>query len=240
MLWISHRGESHDAPENTMRAFRLAWERGTDGIELDIRLTADGQVVCVHDADTERVGDKKLVIAEENFEALSQVDVGQGEKIPLLSQVLAEAPAGKIVYIEIKAGAEILSPLREVIKNSPARIEDLYIIDFKNENLKACKKLLPNIKSYLLSGVKVDDQTKKLTPSPDDLLALVEESKAEGFDLSACEKITKEFLTELRVNDAEIAVWTIDDLDLAKFFMRLGVDAITSNRAAYLRQNLEL
>ena len=47
MLWISHRGESYDAPENTMKAFRLAWKRGTDGIELDIRLTADGQVVCI-------------------------------------------------------------------------------------------------------------------------------------------------------------------------------------------------
>ena len=43
VLYISHRGESADAPENTMAAFRLAWERGTDGIECDVHRTADGR-----------------------------------------------------------------------------------------------------------------------------------------------------------------------------------------------------
>jgi glycerophosphoryl diester phosphodiesterase len=236
MLWISHRGESYDAPENTMLAFRLAWERGTDGIELDIRLTADGQVVCIHDADTERVGDKKLVIAEETYDSLCQVDMGQGERIPLLSQVLTESPAGKIVYIEVKAGLEILSPLAEVIENSSVAVEDLRIIDFNNENLKECKKLLPNIKSYLLSGIKFDDETQQLTPGTDELLAKIKESRVEGFDLFACEEISKEFLSQLH---SEIAVWTINDLDKARKFVSLGVDAITSDRAAYLQRKLE-
>jgi len=235
MLWISHRGESYDAPENTMRAFRLAWERGTDGIELDIRLTADGQVVCIHDADTARVGDKKLVVAEECYEALCQVDVGQGEKIPLLSQVLAESPAGKIVYIEVKAGLEILPLLAEIIRNSSVATEDLRIIDFNNENLRECKKLLPNIKSYLLAGIGVDENTQQLTPGVNELLAKINESKVEGFDLYACEKIDKEFLSEL---GTEIAVWTINDLNKASKFVSLGVDAITSDRAAYLQNEL--
>lgn len=237
MLWISHRGESCDAPENTMKAFRLAWERGTDGNELDIRLTADGQIVCIHDADTERIGDKKLVIAEETYEALCQVDVGQGERIPLLSQVLAESPAGKIIYIEVKVGLEILPPLAKVIGNSTAAIEDLRIIDFNNENLKECKKILPDIQSYLLSGVGVDEKTQCLIPGTGELLAKIKESKVEGFDLFACEKIDKEFLTEL---DAEIVVWTINDLNKAKQFVSLGVDAITSDCAAYLQTTLEV
>ena len=240
MLWISHRGESYDAPENTLGAFRLAWERGTDGIELDIRLTVDGQVVCIHDADTGRVGDKKLVVADETYEALSQVDMGQGGRIPLLSQVLAEAPTGKTIYIELKAGTEILSPLAEVIENSLVKAEDLCIIDFKNDNLKACKQLLPNIKSYLLSGIGVDEKTRRLTPGADELLALAGESGAEGFDLFANEEITGEFLDRLRANNAEIAVWTINDADTANKFALLGVDAITSDRAAYLQNQLEL
>lgn len=242
MLWISHRGESYDAPENTMSAFRLAWERGTDGIELDIRLTADGQVVCIHDADTGRVGDKKLVVAEETYESLCQVDVGvfksseyKNERIPLLSEVLAESPAGKIVYIEVKAGLEILVSLIEIIENSPAAHEDLCIIDFNNENLQESKKLLPDIKSYLLSGVGLDEKTQQLTPSTAELLAKIKESKVEGFDLSACEGIDKEFLSEL---GTEIAVWTINDIDKAKQFISLGVDAITSDRAAYLQNEL--
>jgi glycerophosphoryl diester phosphodiesterase len=239
MLWISHRGESHDAPENTLKAFRLAWERGTDGIELDIRLTADGQVVCIHDADTGRVGGKKLLVAEESYETLSRLDVGEGERIPLLSQVLVESPKGSIIYIEIKDGPEILIPLAEIIKKSPAAPEDLRIIDFKNENLTICKKLLPDIKSYLLSGIEFDEKTKKLTPSASELLTRIAESGADGFDIFAREQITKEFLEQLRSDNAEIAVWTIDELKPAGKFVSLGVDAITSNRAAYLQKKLE-
>lgn len=237
MLWISHRGESHDAPENTMKAFRLAWERGTDGIELDIRLTADKQVVCIHDADTGRVGNKKLLVAEEAFETLSRIDVGEGENIPLLSQVLAESPESSIIYIEIKDGPEILEPLADVIKNSTAARADLRIIDFKNDNLRACKKLLPYIKMYLLSGIEFNEKSGKLSPSASELRARIGESGAEGFDLFACEKIDKEFLVEL---DAETAVWTIDKPETAEKFIALGVDVITSNRAAYLQNKLEM
>jgi glycerophosphoryl diester phosphodiesterase len=219
-----------------MKAFRLAWECGTDGIELDIRLTADGQIVCIHDTDIGRGGDKNLVVAKESYETLCQVDVGEGERIPLLSQVLAESPAGKMIYIEVKAGLEILNPLAELIETIEVAIEDLCIIDFKNENLKECKKLLPNIKSYLLSVVGVDEKTQKLTPGIADLLAKMKESKFDGFDLYACEGITKEFLVEL---DTEIAIWTIDDIAKAKKFKSLGVDAITSNRAAYLKTHME-
>ncbi len=237
MLWISHRGESYDAPENTMKSFRLAWERGTDGIELDIRMTADGHLVCIHDKDTGRVGNKKLFVADETYEILSQVDVGDGEKIPLLEQVLAESPKGRIIYIEIKDGLEIISPLAELVKTFPAIHQDLRIIDFKSENLKACKKLLPDIKIYLLSGIEVDEKSRKLFPSASELLARIAESGVDGLDLFACEKIDKRFLAEL---DTEVAVWTIDEPNLADKFVSLGIDAITSNRAAYLQKKMEV
>lgn len=236
MLFISHRGESYDAPENTLKAFRLAWQRDTDGIELDIHMTADKKIVCIHDADTGRVGNKKLVVSKETYEVLCQLNVGEGERIPLLSEVLAESPAGKQVYIEIKTGSEILPVLQELVKKFPAKTKDLRIIDFNNDNLNECKKILPEIKSYLLSGVKFDEQTNCLTPSATDFLAKMKESNVDGFDLFACEKIDKAFLDEL---DTEIVVWTIDDISSAKKFKALGVDAITSNRAAYLKTHLE-
>ena len=242
MLWVSHRGESYDAPENTMRAFRLAWERNTDGIELDIRLTADNQVVCIHDAETGRIGDKNLVIADTDYDDLLTVDMGKGERIPLLSEVLAEAPSDKIIYIEVKTGPEILSPLQEVIENSSIPAEMLKIIDFKNENLVECKKLLPHIEAYLLSSVYIDEETNKLAPLPQKLLELKKQSGVDGFDLGACESITKEYLAALRHNDKnmKIAVWTINDIPKAKQFVELGVDVITSDRAAYLQNNLEV
>ena len=53
-LIVAHRGASSDAPENTLRAFRLGWEQGADAIEADFHLTRDGQLVCMHDATTGR------------------------------------------------------------------------------------------------------------------------------------------------------------------------------------------
>ena len=53
-LIVAHRGASHDAPENTLSAFLLAWEQGADAVEGDFLLTRDGQIVCIHDKTTRR------------------------------------------------------------------------------------------------------------------------------------------------------------------------------------------
>src|SRR5687768_9226435 len=58
---IGHRGASHDAPENTIAAFKLALEQGADGFEADFYLSSDGRVITLHDKDTERTAGKKLV-----------------------------------------------------------------------------------------------------------------------------------------------------------------------------------
>ncbi|MFV2065815.1 MAG: glycerophosphodiester phosphodiesterase family protein, partial [Pirellulales bacterium] len=98
-LIVGHRGASHDAPENTLAAFQLAWQRGADGVEGDFYLTSDGHIVCIHDADTERVAGEKLIVAESTLADLRQLDVGawkgerwRGEKIPTLEEVLATVP----------------------------------------------------------------------------------------------------------------------------------------------------
>ena len=67
---IAHRGASHDAPENTLAAFRLAWEQGADGVEGDYYLTKDGEVVCIHDATTGRTGDRDLKVASSTLAEL--------------------------------------------------------------------------------------------------------------------------------------------------------------------------
>ena len=75
--FISHRGESLDAPENTLPAFALSLERQSDGMECDIYFTADGKIVCNHDGNTFRVSGEK-VNAEINattFEDLQKIDV---------------------------------------------------------------------------------------------------------------------------------------------------------------------
>ena len=110
MLWIAHRGESFDAPENTLSAFRLATQSGADGIECDIHMTQDGEIVCIHDADTIRTSNAAFRISETSFPELRKIDFGswkdakwQGEKIPLLSELLDIVKPGMKVLSKSKA-----------------------------------------------------------------------------------------------------------------------------------------
>ena len=73
---VAHRGASYDAPENTIAAFKLAWEQGADIAEGDFRLTADGEIVCIHDQDTARVSDDYLVVSKSTLAQLRRIEVG--------------------------------------------------------------------------------------------------------------------------------------------------------------------
>src|SRR5262245_61979826 len=113
-LIIAHRGASHDAPENTLAAFRLAWQQDADGIECDFYLTRDEAIACIHDETTKRTAGVDLTIADATLDQLRGLDVGSwkdkrwaGERIPLIEQVFQTIPKGKRIYIEVKCGPEI-------------------------------------------------------------------------------------------------------------------------------------
>ena len=90
-LVFGHRGARHAAPENTMMAFELALTEGADGVELDVRLDGDGRVIVLHDTTLARVSEDRETRSAEAMTAaeLSRVDVGRGERVPLLKDVLA-------------------------------------------------------------------------------------------------------------------------------------------------------
>src|SRR5262245_24319538 len=122
---IAHRGASHDAPENTLAAFKEAWKQKADGGELDIFLTGDGKIIVIHDSNTKRTTGVDRKVAEHTLEELRKLDSGRwkserfaGEKLPTLSEMLATAPKGKKVYIEVKGGPEIVPELNRVLKAS--------------------------------------------------------------------------------------------------------------------------
>ena len=78
-LVVAHRGASRDAPENTLAAFKLAWEQGADAIEGDFLLTKDNKIVCIHDKSTGRLADRKLIVKESTLSQLRELDVGLGK-----------------------------------------------------------------------------------------------------------------------------------------------------------------
>ena len=92
-IW-GHRGASADAPENTLPAFALALGQGADGIELDVQLTRDDEVVVIHDETLERTTDGHGWVADHSLDELRRLDASagwtgfDGTRIPLLAEVL--------------------------------------------------------------------------------------------------------------------------------------------------------
>lgn len=72
---VAHRGASHDNAEHTLRAYAAALDAGADGLECDVRLTADGHLVCVHDRDLRRTASSRGLISTMELADLDQVDV---------------------------------------------------------------------------------------------------------------------------------------------------------------------
>lgn len=108
-VYIAHRGlynNQSEAPENTIAAFRKAVRSGY-GIELDVQLTQDGQVVVAHDSRLNRVTGRNGKIQDYTYRELQQFSVfGTEERIPLFSRVLCEVAGKTPLIVEIKAGAD--------------------------------------------------------------------------------------------------------------------------------------
>jgi glycerophosphoryl diester phosphodiesterase len=246
-LIIAHRGASHEAPENTLSAFRLAWEEKADGIEGDFYLSKDGQIVCIHDKTTKRTANKDLSVADSTLAELRQLDVGTwkspkyaGERIPTLSEVLAIVPDGKLIYVEIKCGPEIVPYLSPVFKASGLPARQIRIIAFDENVVDAVKRQLPEIKAYWLTSYKQDKVTQKWSPTAATVRKTLKKLGADGLGTKAeTSVVNQKFVEALRKGGWEFHAWTIDEIQEARKFQSLGVDSITTNRPAFVRKNLK-
>ena len=243
---VAHRGASHDAPENTLAAFRLAWEQGADAIEGDFHLTADGEIVCIHDGTTKKVAGRDLVVARSTLAELRELDVGswkgerwKGERIPTLAEVLGTVPEGKRVLIEIKCGPEILPALEEALAASPRKPEETVIIAFDEEVIAGAKRAMPGRKALWLTSFEKEKETGRWTPSTDEVLSTLGRIGADGVDCKATVPVDRAFAGALRARKKELHVWTVNDPGKARKMRELGVDSITTDRPGWLRKQLE-
>jgi glycerophosphoryl diester phosphodiesterase len=245
--WIAHRGESHLAPENTMAAVRLAWELGADAVEFDCHLTADGKLAVIHDFDTSRTaGGRKLVVKDSTLDALRAIDVGAwkgaayaGERIPTIDEVLATVPPGKRLFIEVKVGPEAVPALADAIERSGKTADQLVVISFKERTIAETKRRLPGIKAYWLASLKRDEQTGRWSPTLNELIATARAVNADGLDLSAKEPIDAAFVAKVKAAGLGMYVWTVDDPAEAQRLVDCGVDGVTTNRPAWIRERVK-
>lgn len=239
--WISHRGESIDAPENTLAAFRLAMQRDTDGMECDIHFSSDKVVVCCHDETSKRTSGCEKIIADSTYAELRQLDFSagksayRGERIPTLAEALAVLRPGKKFYLEIKRGnTELIGPVLALVAEAKVPLADIVLICFDQEVCRQAKNLCPELKTLWLASYS-DDKP----PSPEEIIAHLQNCQADGINLNGNPSfVNAAFVTRIKKAGYYFAVWTIDDVERATELLECGVDAITSNQAAALRQEI--
>ena len=252
-LIIAHRGASGEAPENTMDAFKLAWELGADGIEGDFHLTRDGHIVAIHDKDTNKVtkGRNKLNVKKSSLKELQVLDVGSWKnekyskaRIPTLEDVIDSLPEGKKFFIEIKCGTEIMKPLINVIdlkvKERPNLKTNICFISFDKDVIKSCRTQWPDIEANYLESYKKIKGISKWAPNENEVFRLLKLSLASGIGTQANKEVLNpKFIKRLRLNQLSFHCWTINDVETARHFRDLGVDSITTDFPKRIRDGLK-
>ena len=240
---VAHRGFSARAPENTLSAFRLAWESGTDACELDLHLTADQQIVIMHDADTKRTTGIAKRISESTLADLRPLDAGtwkspdyKGEPIPTLSEALATLPQGpQRFFLEIKCGPEVVPVLAQQLEAWKPRAKQLCIIAFDRKVAQDSKNALTWLEVYRLSSEQTKDK------KPVDLTTLIQDTQddhLDGLDLSRKWNWTPELVQQIRKANLKLFAWTVNDPTEARQLASLGIDGITTDDPTATRQAL--
>ena len=238
---IGHRGASEDAPENTLSSVKESFKQGSDGVEIDIRLTKDNHVVCIHDKNSLRTSGEFLIISETKFNALKKLDVGswkskkwKNERIPLLEEVLKVIPDKKEIFIEVKTGTEIIEPLINVLNRSNINLSDVSIISFNREVIKKIKSRMSEITGNLLIAF---DPEVNLEQGLGDLLKSI---NADGVGAQNHQNLNSSLVKEVHNLRKKIHVWTVNDQEEANKFELMGINSITTNRPKLIKESLNI
>lgn len=237
VLIIAHRGASFHAPENTVASAKLGWAQKADAVEIDIHLSADKKIMVIHDAGTKRTTGKDYKIASTTSDTLRKLDAGSwksaefnGEKVPFLTEILDLIPKKQKLVIEIKSNKELVPLLKEQIEKSGKK-KQCIIISFDFDALVDAKNAMPDIPAYYLSS--------KITPQTfDELLSRLRENKIDGLNLNFS-TITPEVADLCKKNNIPLLAWTVDDPEIAKKLIAMGVTAITTNKPKEMREALK-
>lgn len=157
MLLIAHRGASAHAPENTIAAYRKALEAGPDGIEVDVRLTADGVPVLMHDDDTARTTATPGRISSMTLREVRALDAaaradgwGRREAVPTLEEFLALCAGRTRLFLELKGalrsdGYVPAEPVARAVAPMIAGVADVVVSSFDPVAVAAMRALAPGV-----------------------------------------------------------------------------------------------
>jgi glycerophosphoryl diester phosphodiesterase len=230
MKIIAHRGASGYAPENTRIAIMKALEMNTDGFEVDLQQTIDGEIVVFHDWSLERTTTGSGYLKMKTLKELKSLDSGKwfgngqfSEQILTLKELLEIVPKDKILNLEVKVllgeRQGIEEKVIEILKKSGRIDENIIISSFNHEILKTINRLEPQIKVGLLvvAGLlNIDEYIKS-----NDLKLFSVHSDGEF--------ITPKFIKKVKELGLKNYVWTVNRIEEGEVLNSLGVDGIMTN-----------
>ncbi|MBR5261140.1 MAG: glycerophosphodiester phosphodiesterase [Oscillospiraceae bacterium] len=226
-LIYGHRGASGYAPENTLEAFRLSMDMGADGFELDVHMSADGELVVIHDESVDRTTNgtglvKDLTLAQlKQLDASAGMDEYRGAKIPTLSEVFdLVRDTHHIVNVEIKTDECFYPEIEEkcLALAKEKGVEDRIIYSsFNHFTLLRMRELKPDVKLGMLFGdilIKPWEYAKSLT------VDYVHPMKMNIY--------VPDFIEEAAANNLGINMWTINDEETMLRCLNCGAGIITN------------
>lgn len=232
---IAHRGESIDAPENTLPAYKLAVERGF-GFECDVYLSTDGRIFTFHDRTLYRTSGGAMTnhCTEANWETqVSTLNVGgwgkwKGSKYDptrpaLFEEVMALARPGRFIYVEIKDSPRIVPHLKKaLVAQKTANPSNLLFICFSELVCAELKRQMPEYKVYWLTG------NKEITAET--IVAKLRKHRCDGVDARFWPDVTTgEYVRKVHDAGFEFHTWVVDSPRVAKLAFNRGVDTLTTD-----------
>jgi len=226
----AHRGDSGNAPENTLAAFARALNLGVPWIELDVHPAADGTLMVIHDDTVDRTTDGSGAVGDLTVDELSRLDAGvgfstiyTGERIPRFLDVLElVAPTQTRINVEIKRPPKGMDVARGVVDCLCAfgKQHEYTVSSFDMQTLLDVRKIDPRI-TLAPIGKMPDILTK---------------AERHGFPWVHGEQstVTREAIARAHEQGIRVNVWTVDDPERLPFWMDAGVDKICTNQPAFL------
>lgn len=251
MRILGHRGARLVAPENTVAAYRAALAEGADGVELDVRLTADRALVCLHDATLGRTTSGRGRVRERTLAEVRALDAGalfaangsfpyrgRGLRVPTLTEALDAVPPPALVDIEVKAPPNHRGELGALVEALAAALDGrqdrdrLRVTSFSRKLVALAVRALPDLRVGLV--------TSAIVP----LGMALSASERLGCSVLAAQSPTffapKASVAVARAQAAgiELVAWTVDEAAVARRLADLGVDAVVTDRPGALRREL--
>ncbi|WUJ73373.1 glycerophosphodiester phosphodiesterase family protein [Kribbella soli] len=223
MIITGHRGAVGTEPENTLRSFRRAVADGCDEIELDLRVSADGELVIIHDATVDRTTSGSGEVASLTLAELQALDAGLGEQIPTWSETVAAVDVR--IQAEIKAEAAV-PLLAQSLKSNPSLAARTLVTSFHPEILLALREAYPDATTGHIFG---------RTPDIPDVITRTRAAAA-TWSLCGITGLTSTGVADLHAAGLSVTAWPVPDAQTLAKALTLGVDGITTDNPHLLQQ----